>query len=448
MHIVRTALLLVACLAAARLLHAGDGGTGPAFEPLFNGRDLSGWVNVNTAPDTWSVRDGMIVCTGKPNGFLRTERPWSNFVLELEWNHRDPAGNAGLFIWAEPDAAQGVPFPKSIEVQVMLTPDKLDDKGRTLYTGQGDIFSIHGATCVPDRPHPAGWQRCLPEGRFTRGAGEWNHYRIEARDGRLTLAVNGHVVSGIHDASPRRGFICLEAEGTEIWYRNIRIQPLPDSPPSAAPPPLPPPEGQGWVPLYDGRSLSGWKGDGEAAAHWTPRGPVLDYDGRGTHLWSTTPLQDFQLSCDWRWTGPHQGVMPRPRFGPDGMDAKRPDGGPDVVMVEERDSGIYLRGSDKSQVNIWCWPCGSGEVWGYRTDAGQPAEVRRACAPSRNADRPVGEWNRFLITMKGDVLTVQLNGTIVIDGARLPGVPAAGPIALQSHGSPIQFANVLVRPLP
>ena len=107
MHIVRTALLLVACLAAARLLHAGDGGTGPAFEPLFNGRDLSGWVNVNTAPDTWSVRDGMIVCTGKPNGFLRTERPWSNFVLELEWNHRDPAGNAGLFIWAEPDAARG-----------------------------------------------------------------------------------------------------------------------------------------------------------------------------------------------------------------------------------------------------------------------------------------------------------------------------------------------------
>jgi hypothetical protein len=111
------------------------------------------------------------------------------------------------------------------------------------------------------------------------------------------------------------------------------------------------------------------------------------------------------------------------------------------------DSGIYLRGRDKSQVNIWCWPIGSGEVYGYRTDGSQSAEVRAAVTPRSNADAPLGEWNRFHITMRGSRLTVVLNGVTVIENAELPGIPARGPIALQQHGSPIQFANIYVREL-
>ena len=64
-----------------------------------------------------------------------------------------------------------------------------------------------------------------------------------------------------------------------------------------------------------------------------------------------------------------------------------------------------------------------------------------------NADKPVGQWNRFEITMKGDVLSVVLNGKTVIENARLPGIPPEGPIALQHHGDPIEFANVYVRRL-
>jgi hypothetical protein len=104
-----------------------------------------------------------------------------------------------------------------------------------------------------------------------------------------------------------------------------------------------------------------------------------------------------------------------------------------------------LRGEGKSQVNIWCWPVGSGEVWGYRTDASMPAEVRAAATPNAHADNAVGQWNRFFIRMRGEYLTVVLNGVTVIDHAHLPGVPPSGPIALQSHGSGIQFANVLIR---
>ncbi|MDP6930378.1 MAG: DUF1080 domain-containing protein, partial [Planctomycetota bacterium] len=95
----------------------------------------------------------------------------------------------------------------------------------------------------------------------------------------------------------------------------------------------------------------------------------------------------------------------------------------------------------------WCWPIGSGEVYGYRNNAKQPPEVRAGVTPRVKADAPIGKWNRFVITMKGELLTVVLNGETVIEEARLPGVPARGPIALQKHGAPIQFANIYIKEL-
>jgi hypothetical protein len=63
----------------------------------------------------------------------------------------------------------------------------------------------------------------------------------------------------------------------------------------------------------------------------------------------------------------------------------------------------------------------------------------------KKADAPIGKWNRFVITMRGDRLTVVLNGETVIENAQLPGVPDRGPIALQHHGDPIEFANILIK---
>jgi hypothetical protein len=124
------------------------------------------------------------------------------------------------------------------------------------------------------------------------------------------------------------------------------------------------------------------------------------------------------------------------------------------------DSGIFVRGHGKAQVNIWCWPVGSGEVWGYRNDKSMPPEVRAGATPKVHADNPVGQWNTFVLTMKGDRLTVELNGKTVIDNAQLPSVPEKGPIGLQHHGglnkktgqfspasSLIQFRNIYVKRL-
>src|SRR5262245_722432 len=96
------------CLAAVLMVLAPQESDAD-FRPLFNGRDLSGWRQVNCGPSTFTVQDGMIVCSGKPSGVLRSERQYENFILELEYQHVTAGGNAGLFIWSDPIPARGQP---------------------------------------------------------------------------------------------------------------------------------------------------------------------------------------------------------------------------------------------------------------------------------------------------------------------------------------------------
>ncbi|MBL9147191.1 MAG: DUF1080 domain-containing protein [Phycisphaerae bacterium] len=422
--------------------------------PLFNGIDLTGWVNVNTGPQTWTVGkdvDGtpVIVCSGHPTGVLRTEKMYENFVIEFDYSHRTPTTNAGFFVWSDAITAPGQPFTRSIEVQVMdgiEAKENVNGKDELIYTSHGDIFSIHGSHMKPDRPHPAGWERCLPLERRAKPAPEWNHYKITGDHGTLKLEVNGKEVSGGYDITPRKGYLCLESEGGEVWFKNLRITELPPASPALAPEMVATSD-VGFRSIFNGTDLTGWKQDGDAAKHWTVKDWVLSYDGKGSTLWSEESFGDFEMIVDWRWTGDDQGKVRRPKFAADGSDLKDANGLVETVEIGERDSGIFLRGNDKSQVNIWAWPAGSGEVWGYRTDASMPPEVRAACTPKKAADKPIGAWNRFLIRMKGDVLNVWLNGEHVIVDATLPGVPSNGPIALQHHGSSIDFANVYVREL-
>src|SRR5436190_2844561 len=91
----------------------------PQYQDLFNGKDLAGWVNVNTKPETWSVRDGMIVCSGKPTGVMRTEKQYENFLLHVEWRHMEPGGNSGVFAWSAGTVDAGKDLPKGLEVQML-----------------------------------------------------------------------------------------------------------------------------------------------------------------------------------------------------------------------------------------------------------------------------------------------------------------------------------------
>jgi len=432
---------LVACLTCVSCAaSSGEGAAraADAFVPLFDGESLDGWVRVNGAPDTFVARDGMIVCDGHPTCVLRTERMYENFILEMEYRHATAGGNAGLFVWSDPLPYIGVPFTRSIEVQVM---DGVETEN---YTSHGDIFSIWGAKMTPDRPHPNGWERCLPSEKRANPAPEWNHYRVTCVDGSIGLEVNGVRVSGATDVSPRKGYICLESEGSEVHFRNLRIKELP-----AAEPPLSPDmvahAARGFRSLYSGKDLTGWEVAPVNEGHWTAEGWRLVYDGEGDTLWTEESFGDFELMADWRWVGePRPGVAPlinadgTPTLDEEGLQLSQ-------EIPHDGDSGIYLRGNSKSQVNIWGWPIGSGEVYGYRTDGSMPPEVREGVTPRVAADAPFGKWNRFHITMIGDRLTVVLNGETVLQNAQLPGVPPEGKLALQHHGAALEFANIFVR---
>ncbi|GIW99583.1 MAG: hypothetical protein KatS3mg111_2916 [Pirellulaceae bacterium] len=198
------------------------------WRDLFNGRDLSGWVNVNTEPDTWSVRDGLLVCTGKPIGVMRSERQYENFLLEIEWRHMEPGGNSGIFLWSDA-RPQPSRLPMGLEVQ-MLELDWVnqhrgaDGSPAPIAYVHGELFGAGGMSAIPDNPRG---QRSRSLENRCLGAGQWNHYLVVAVDGTVKLAVNGRFVNGIREASLRKGYLCLESEGAEIHFRKIRILELP-----------------------------------------------------------------------------------------------------------------------------------------------------------------------------------------------------------------------------
>jgi hypothetical protein len=211
------------------LAAAGTTADGPAagFVDLFNGRDLSGWVDVNTSPDTWSVKDGVLVCSGRPLGVMRSEKQYENFVLHVEWMHLEPGGNSGVFLWssARPGDSR---LPDGLEVQMLeldwVKLNTRDGKEPPIAFVHGELFGVGGVTVVPDNPRgersKSVENRCLPRGR-------WNTYDVVAVDGVVKLAVNGTFVNGVSRSSRRKGYLCLESEGGLIHFRNIRILELP-----------------------------------------------------------------------------------------------------------------------------------------------------------------------------------------------------------------------------
>ena len=367
------ALILVLAAPAASPTAAESG-----FRALFNGKDLSGWIPVNTAPSTWSVRDEMLICSGKPIGELRTTRMYQNFILELEWRHRNPGGNAGIFVWADDITAPGVPFHRGIEVQI------LDHAfGNTpRYTTHGDIFPIHGATMTPINGR--GGERAFPTELRSRPTPEWNHYRIDCRNGEISLAVNGKVVTRGQACSPRKGYICIESEGGIVHYRNVRIRELPDTPVD--------PEhvaiaDRGFRSLYRGVDLTGWKSTGKG---WKANDWVLSHGAQGKATLTTTEaFGDVGFVWDVR------------------------------LSARSRNTVVSLRGAE------------------IRIDKTVPGIGQHL--------KGENQWNRFEGKLRGERLSLSLNGKPVFT-ERSVATATSGPLELHASG-PVDFANVYVRAL-
>ena len=228
-------------LPAALLIASYAGAQTPTqFRDLFNGKDLTGWVNVNTAPDTWKVKDGLLICSGHPIGVMRTDRQYENFILHIEWKHIEPGGNSGVFAWSNANPNPESRLPNGVEIQMLeldwVNLNKQNGQPAPIAYVHGELFGVGGVTTIPENPRGTRSKsfenRCLPKG-------EWNTYDVVAVDGVIKLSVNGKFVNGISKSSQKKGYLCLESEGAEIHFRNIRILELPPgitSPEQTAPP--------------------------------------------------------------------------------------------------------------------------------------------------------------------------------------------------------------------
>jgi hypothetical protein len=233
--------LFVVTLLAGFALATGQGAaqTAQGFVDLFNGRDLTGWVNVNTEKDTWRVRDGILICSGHPIGVMRSEKQYENFVLHVEWMHTEPGGNSGVFIWSDANPNPKSRLPNGVEVQMLeLDWPRLNTRDGKVPPSayvHGELFGVGGVKTVPDNPRG---ERSMSIEERAKGRGHWNTYDVVAVDGVVKLAVNGVFVNGVSRSTQKKGYLCLESEGAEIHFRNIRIMELPPgvtTPEQAAP---------------------------------------------------------------------------------------------------------------------------------------------------------------------------------------------------------------------
>lgn len=372
------------------------------LQPMFNGKDLSGWVNANCAPETWSIKDGVISCTGTPTGALRTEKQYENFILECEWRHLTSSGNSGVFVWGSPISAPGVPFLRGIEVQVLDHGymSKADPKKPRWFSTHGDVFPIHGATMEPHGDHNG--MRSFPSEDRSKPSPEWNHYRVEGRNGTLTLAVNGKVVSGGDKCFWRKGYLALESEGAPVEFRNVRIKELPSTGATAADSA---PLDQGWKHLYNGLDLRGWQLPTAVESKWKPSNWNLKLESTGGQpgqgLWSEAQIGDGEFIADFQL--------------PKNADLSKPC------------TGFYVRGSDKPAVLV-----GAGSapiVFG--------------------ADKvKAGKWYRVRLTLAGTKATATLTEPQDANPQVIEGTlenTAKGAVGIADLGSPVTFANFFIR---
>jgi hypothetical protein len=185
------------------------------------------WIGVNTSPETWKRKDDELVCTGHPIGVMRSEKQYENFILHIEWKHIEPGGNSGVFVWSAAIPGESR-LPDGVEVQMLeldwVNLNKRDGETPPLAYVHGELFGVGGVQTVPDNPR--GPRSKSIENRC-KGKGEWNTYEVICVDGVIKLSVNGKFVNGLSQSSQKKGYLCLESEGAEIHFRNLRLIELP-----------------------------------------------------------------------------------------------------------------------------------------------------------------------------------------------------------------------------
>jgi len=397
------------------------------FVSLFNGKDLTGWVG---SVDGYGAKDGIMFC--KKGGNLFTEKEYGDFILKFDFKF-PPGANNGLGIRAP---LKGNAAYAGMELQILDNTSPRYAKLRP-YQYHGSIYGV-----VPAKRG------------FLKKPGEWNSQIVHAIGPKIRVILNGttivdadldkviekggeKLVKGHPGLKNKKGHIGWLGHGARVEFRNIRIKSMDAKAPAAGaledtkntPP-------KGFVALFNGKDLTGWKGlvanpkkraamnaeqlaaaqkkaDERMRKSWTIEDGVLIFSGKGQSLCTAKDYGDFEMYVDWK-------------------------------IKKNGDSGIYLRGSP--QVQIWDparWPVGSGGLYNNKKNPSKPL----VCA-----DNPIGQWNRFRIKMIGEKVWVWLNGKLVVDNTTLENywernkpIYPTGQIELQNHGNTLWFKNIYIR---
>ena len=422
------AIIVMLSVAAGVFGAPKSGENEKGFVSLFNGKDLTGWVG---SVDGYGAADGVMFC--KKGGNLYTEKEYGDFILKFDFKF-PPGANNGLGIRAP---LKGNAAYAGMELQIL------------------DNTSPRYAKLRPVQYHGSIYDVVAAKRGFLKKPNEWNSQEVRAIGPKITVILNGTTIvdadldkeleKGGKELAKRhpglknkKGHIGWLGHGARVEFRNIRIKPMDsESAPAAGvledtkntPP-------KGFVALFNGKDLTGWKGlvgspksraamapeklaaeqkkaDERMKKNWTVQDGVLVFSGRGKALCTARDYGDFEMYVDWKI---HAGG----------------------------DSGIYIRGTP--QVQIWDpkrWPVGSGGLYNNKKNPSKPL----VCA-----DNPVGQWNRFRIKMIGEKVWVWLNGKLVVDNTTLENywdrkkpIYPTGQIELQNHGSTLWFRNIYIR---
>ena len=439
------------------------------FIPLFNGKDLTGWVG---ATKGYAVENGVMFCMPKGGGNLYTAHQFGDFILKFEFKLPEGANNGlGIRTPMGVNAAY-----QGMELQV------LDDSAERY------------AKLRPEQYHGSIYDVVAAKRGHQKPVGQWNTQEVRAIGPKITVILNGATIvdadldevrktidpkklakhPGLNRAGGHIGWL---GHGSKVEFRNIRIKPIapytgeppkamqpkpkkraaeaakgaagqkdPPAPAKEALPPLSKPvpdvsnvPPKGFAALFNGKDLTNWKGlvgnpktrakmtpeklaaeqktaNERMVQNWKVVDGTLVFSGKGKALCTAKDYGDFEMYVDWKI---HKGG----------------------------DSGIYLRGTP--QVQIWDpakWPEGSGGLYNNKKNSRKPL----VCA-----DNPIGQWNRFRIKMVGERVWVWLNGQLVVDNTVMENywerdkpIYPTGQIELQNHGSTLWFRNVFIREIP
>jgi 3-keto-disaccharide hydrolase len=422
------ALCLSLGLTSARLAAQ----TEPGFESLFDGKTLNGWRLIGKQGEGYGVKDGILYCAKGGGGKLLTEKEFSNFIFRFEFK-LEAGSNNGVGIRApwEGDAAYS-----GMEIQIL-------DDGDAQY-----------AKLRPAQYHGSVYDVVPAKRGALKPVGQWNEETIAVIGRKIMVSLNGQTIvnANLNDVTDPatllkhpgllrdRGHIGFLGHNDYVEFRNIQIKELPFTEQDNVAP-------DGFVALFDGKDLTGWKGllktdnpikraalspeqraeeqkaaDENMRAHWKVENGALAFDGKGRSLCTAKDYGDFELLVDWK-------------------------------LPAHGDSGIYLRGSP--QVQIWdphTKPTKAGSEVG---SGGLYNNKKNPSKPTKVADKPIGEWNRFRILMVGEKVHVFLNGEQVVNAVTLENywdynqpIFPTGQIELQNHGDDLWFKNIYIRELP